>query len=127
MHSVTDIAWTAKWNHCHKFHGSIFSLSRSFITLSGNRRSLDWLMLIFIWIYARNESLYYWWKGVDHGKWAGNPNITVATKAFGLRATVQVYVCTSWPSENRVYGLNCIAVVKIFNCFNLIQSIYASK
>ncbi|QCD81972.1 hypothetical protein DEO72_LG2g2304 [Vigna unguiculata] len=23
-------------------------------------------------------------------RWAGNPNITVATKAFGLRATVQV-------------------------------------
>lgn len=24
-------------------------------------------------------------------KWAGNPNIIVAIKAFGLRATVQVY------------------------------------
>ena len=24
-------------------------------------------------------------------KWAGNPNIIVAVKAFGLRATVQVY------------------------------------
>lgn len=23
-------------------------------------------------------------------KWAGNPNITIAVKAFGLRATVQV-------------------------------------
>jgi len=28
-------------------------------------------------------------------KWAGNPNITVAVKAFGLRATVQVYISTS--------------------------------
>ena len=29
--------------------------------------------------------------------------------------------------ENRVYGLNCVAVVKVFKCFHLIQSIYASK
>lgn len=26
-------------------------------------------------------------------KWAGNPNITVAAKAFGLKATVQVLDC----------------------------------
>lgn len=25
-------------------------------------------------------------------KWAGNPNILVAVKAFGLRATVQVFI-----------------------------------
>lgn len=25
-------------------------------------------------------------------KWAGNPNVTVAVKAFGLRATVQVCI-----------------------------------
>lgn len=24
-------------------------------------------------------------------KWAGNPNITIVVKAFGLRATVQVF------------------------------------
>lgn len=24
-------------------------------------------------------------------KWAGNPNITIAVKAFGLKATVQVF------------------------------------
>lgn len=24
-------------------------------------------------------------------KWAGNPNITIAAKAFGLKATVQVF------------------------------------
>lgn len=31
-------------------------------------------------------------------KWAGNPNITVAVKAFGLKATIQVmllWVCVS--------------------------------
>lgn len=28
-------------------------------------------------------------------KWAGNPNILVAAKAFGLKATVQVLSCTS--------------------------------
>lgn len=27
-------------------------------------------------------------------KWAGNPNIIVAVKAFGLRATVQVFLRT---------------------------------
>ena len=27
-------------------------------------------------------------------KWAGNPNIIVAVKAFGLRATVQVHLRT---------------------------------
>lgn len=27
-------------------------------------------------------------------RWAGNPNIIVAVKAFGLRATVQVFVLT---------------------------------
>lgn len=26
-------------------------------------------------------------------KWAGNPNVTVAVKAFGLKATVQVTCC----------------------------------
>lgn len=26
-------------------------------------------------------------------KWAGNPNVTVAVKAFGLKATVQVCCC----------------------------------
>ena len=28
-------------------------------------------------------------------KWAGNPNIIIAAKAFGLRATVQVWVFLS--------------------------------
>lgn len=26
-------------------------------------------------------------------KWAGNPNVTVAVKAYGLKATVQVISC----------------------------------
>jgi len=26
-------------------------------------------------------------------KWAGNPNVTVSVKAFGLKATVQVICC----------------------------------
>lgn len=26
-------------------------------------------------------------------KWAGNPNITLAVKAYGLKATVQVVAC----------------------------------
>ena len=26
-------------------------------------------------------------------KWAGNPNITVVVKAFGLKATLQVLAC----------------------------------
>lgn len=50
-------------------------------------------------------------------KWAGNPNITVAVKAFGLRVTVQVYISTSWPFENRVYGLNCVGSCKSFQLF----------
>lgn len=32
-------------------------------------------------------------------KWAGNPNITIAAKAFGLRATVQVLECLSLVEE----------------------------
>lgn len=28
-------------------------------------------------------------------KWAGNPNITVAVKAFGLKATAQVIDCSA--------------------------------
>lgn len=32
-------------------------------------------------------------------KWAGNPNITIAAKAFGLRATVQVLECSSLVEE----------------------------
>ena len=28
-------------------------------------------------------------------KWAGNPNVTVAVKAFGLKATVQVVICST--------------------------------
>lgn len=32
-------------------------------------------------------------------KWAGNPNITIAIKAFGLRATVQVFLSTTVSEE----------------------------
>jgi hypothetical protein len=32
-------------------------------------------------------------------KWAGNPNITIAVKAFGLRATVQVFSWTTVGEE----------------------------
>ena len=28
-------------------------------------------------------------------KWAGNPNVTIAVKAFGLKATVQVVFCST--------------------------------
>ena len=37
-------------------------------------------------------------------KWAGNPNITVAVKAFGLRATVQV-LALMIVNENKLTSL----------------------
>lgn len=33
-------------------------------------------------------------------KWAANPNILVAAKAFGLRATVQVLLWSTWLCHN---------------------------
>lgn len=38
-------------------------------------------------------------------KWAGNPNITVAVKAFGLKATAQVIDCSAVEEKcfNMVY------------------------
>lgn len=34
-------------------------------------------------------------------KWAGNPNVTVAVKAYGLKATVQVTCCVfSWTNDS---------------------------
>lgn len=38
-------------------------------------------------------------------KWAGNPNITVAAKAFGLKATVQVLDCVKLVSFMHVRAL----------------------
>lgn len=32
-------------------------------------------------------------------KWAGNPNITIAVKAFGMKATVQVVFSFFWFSN----------------------------
>ena len=39
-------------------------------------------------------------------KWAGNPNITVAVKAFGLKATVQVLAFMT-VNKNRQMQLLC--------------------
>lgn len=36
-------------------------------------------------------------------KWAGNPNITIVIKAFGLRATVQVFDCLTVNEERYFY------------------------
>lgn len=33
-------------------------------------------------------------------KWAGNPNVTIGVKAFGLKATAQVVICCT---EQRNY------------------------
>lgn len=35
-------------------------------------------------------------------KWAGNPNIIVAVKAFGLKATVQVFVSVKVDYEKEI-------------------------
>lgn len=35
-------------------------------------------------------------------RWAGNPNIIVAAKAFGLRATVQVFSCITVDGEKKL-------------------------
>lgn len=42
-------------------------------------------------------------------RWAGNPNIIVAAKAFGLRATVQVFSCITVDEEKKNSDLQLFA------------------
>lgn len=37
-------------------------------------------------------------------KWAGNPNVIVAVKAFGLKPTIQVIFCVT----NLVTAVSCV-------------------
>ena len=43
-------------------------------------------------------------------KWAGNPNVTVAVKAFGLKASVQVIGLVYCARKNLYYLCVCVFV-----------------
>ena len=43
-------------------------------------------------------------------KWAGNPNVTVAVKAFGLKASVQVIGLVYCARKNLYYLCVCVCV-----------------
>uniref|UniRef100_A0A7N2N0M0 Uncharacterized protein n=1 Tax=Quercus lobata TaxID=97700 RepID=A0A7N2N0M0_QUELO len=46
-------------------------------------------------------------------KWAGNPNVTVAVKAFGLKATVQVFAAPRITLKPLVPSLPCFANIHV--------------
>ena len=43
-------------------------------------------------------------------KWAGNPNVTVAVKAFGLKASVQVFGLVYCARKNLYYLCVCVCL-----------------